>query len=85
MQPRKTPTSNHVFELPGGNEDNYLYVEAQLDELGNPLVVSVWEPTDEERAALAAGGTVELCVWGTGTPPVLITVGPSMSERKAVS
>ena len=82
MQQRKVPTSNHVFELPGGNEDNSLFVEAHLDEAGNPVTTSVWVPDDDERERLAAGGTIELHVWGTGTPPVALSVGPSMDERK---
>lgn len=82
MIQRKTPSSNKVFELAGGNEDNFLFVEAHLDQNDRPVITSVWEPDEEERALLAAGGTVELHVWGTGTPPVALSVGPSMSERK---
>lgn len=82
MRQRKTPTTNHVFELPGGNEDNSLFAEVHLDQAGAPVITSVWELTNEERQKIADGGTIELHVWGRGTPPVVLSVGPSMEERK---
>ena len=82
MRPKKTPLSNHVFELPGGNEDNTLFVEAHLDEQGQPVMTSVWELTENERWLISQGGTIELHVWGRGTPPVALSVGPSMEDRK---
>lgn len=36
---------------------------------------SVWVPSDEERAALAAGANVVLEVWATPHPPVSLAVG----------
>jgi hypothetical protein len=36
------------------------------------VVVSVWEPSPEERAAIAAGGLVYLVVHGKTAPPVLV-------------
>lgn len=81
MRPRKTPTSTNVFVLPGGNEDNDLWVEkTEID--GQPVILSVWDLDDEERAAVAAGGTIELATWGIGHPPVSLAVGPSLEERK---
>lgn len=83
MKPRRTPTSTVVFRLAGGNEDNDLWVErTHHSETFDPLLISTWEPTDEERAAIAAGGTIELIVWGAGHPPVALSVGPSMEERQ---
>lgn len=82
MRQRKTPTTNHVFELPGGNEDNSLFVEVAEDTVGNPIHISVWEPDEEERKLLAMGATIELVVWGLGTPPVAMRLGPSMEQRK---
>lgn len=82
VRPKKTPSTNHVFELPGGNEDNSLFVEAHLDEQGEPVMTSVWELTERERAMVAEGGTIELHVWGRGTPPIAMSVGPSLAERK---
>lgn len=71
MKPRRTPSSNQVFRLEGGTEDNDLWVRHAL-EAGVPTINSVWELTDEERAAIAAGANIELTVWGTGTPPVAL-------------
>lgn len=82
VRQKKTPTTNHVFELPGGNEDNSLFVEVHLDDQQRPVITSVWELNDRERAQIAEGATIELHVWGKGTPPVALSIGPSMDERK---
>jgi hypothetical protein len=79
MKPRRTPTSNHVFSLPGGNEDNDLWVQRDVDPA---FSLSVWELDDEERAAIAEGGTVELVIFGAGHPPVSLAVGASLEARK---
>lgn len=79
MRPRKTPTSNKVFELAGGNEDNYLHVKVGighprvLDSDGMPTIEAVFEPSPEERAAIATGANVSLVVMGTGVPPMSMT------------
>lgn len=83
MRARRVPTSTNVFRLAGGNEDNDLWVERAVDSTGTqPVLLSVWEPSEEERAALAEGATIELCVWGESTPPVSIAVGASLEERR---
>lgn len=79
MRPRRTAQSNKVFRLPGGNEDNDLWVEQ--DERDG-TITSTWEFTDEERAMIAAGGTIDLVVWGTGTPPVALEVSPLKIEQR---
>lgn len=73
MKPRRTWRSDTVFRLPGGNEDNDLWVERRADETGRPVLESVWEPTPEEREAIARGDNVYLLVWG-GQPPVALGV-----------
>lgn len=73
MRPRRTVESNQVFRLAGGTEDNDLWTRVARDEDGLQVVISTWEPTDEERSAIAAGANIELCVWG-GQPPVSLAV-----------
>ena len=74
MRPRRTWFSNQVFRLLGGNEDNDLWVHRDQAADGSPIIRSCWVPTDDERAAIADGANVELCVWGAGPPPVSMGV-----------
>jgi hypothetical protein len=83
VKPRRTPETDFVFRLPGGTEDNDLWVERAEDGEQRPLFVSFWQLNDAEREAIAAGGMVELMVWGTGHQPVALSVGPSLELRKA--
>lgn len=70
MKPRRTHNSNAVYELEGGNEDSALWCErTSVPDTDWPLVKSVWEPSAEERQAIAAGANIEVAVWG-GQPPV---------------
>lgn len=39
-------------------------------------MTSSWEPTPAELEAINAGAPIYLTVWGTGHPPVALTVGP---------
>lgn len=79
VKPRRTQASDKVFRLPGGTEDNDLWVttydEDDVDQ-GGPAIGSTWEPTDDERQAIADGANVELIVWGTGHPPVALRLSP---------
>jgi hypothetical protein len=77
MRPRRFWSANLPIELPGGNEDNTLWAEhipADETDLGAPVFRTVWEPTDEERAFIAAGGNIELLVWGHQHYPVAVMV-----------
>lgn len=69
LRPRRTWASNQVFRLPGGNEDNDLWVHVDDDRL-----VSTWVPTDEQRQAILDGANIDLHVWGAGMPPVALTL-----------
>lgn len=42
-----------------------------------PVMISVWEPTPAEAAAIAAGGKIALRIVGTGHPPVALWVEES--------
>lgn len=88
MRPRRTVRSSGVLALPGGNEDNDLWYEDAQTDLGVHVFVTTWEPDADERAAIAAGGNVELQVYGTGHPPVSVHVtdvtlgrGTTIDER----
>lgn len=86
MKPRRTPNSNQVFRLEGGNEDNDLWVERTDSDHGTCLR-SVWELTRSERRRIALGENVYLIVWGAGTPPVAmgVTDDPLGAAPKAAS
>lgn len=75
MKPRRTPSSNRVYRLAGGTEDNDLWVCETFDSLqpAQTVVCSVWELTDDERQRVADGENIELAVWG-GQPPVALQV-----------
>lgn len=74
MKPRRTHTSTNVYRLPGGTEDNDLWVTTYAPDEGGPAIGSTWQPTDEERAQIANGANVELLVFGTVQPPVAVRV-----------
>lgn len=74
MKPVKTPSTNFTYKLPGGTEANDLPCEIVADSDGNRIIQSNWEPSEEERQAIADGATIYLMVWGNGIPPVAIGV-----------
>lgn len=45
-----------------------------------PYALTRWMPDSSERACLAAGGDIELVVFGGGFPPVSIGVAPSEDQ-----
>ena len=73
MRPRRTHQSTRVFRLPGGTEDNDLWVYDLEDEHGFHVIASVWKPTDEERVAIANGENIRLLIWGDGIPPMAMS------------
>jgi hypothetical protein len=76
MKPRRTHSSNAVLKLPGGTEDNDLWIEAthNSEDPAEPVLVSVWELAPEERELIAAGANIELAVHGSAHPPVAMGV-----------
>lgn len=40
-----------------------------------PVMVTAWEPTPDELERLKKGALVQLCILGTGHPPVMLEVG----------
>lgn len=58
-----------------GESQGYLplHVTDIVDEHGS-VMLSQWRLSDDERADIAAGKDVHLWVWGSGHPPVMITI-----------
>jgi hypothetical protein len=82
MRPRRTHESQQAIRLPGGNEDNDLWMALKRDEENRAIISSVWEPTPEERERIAAGENIELMVWALQTPPVAMAVTDVPLGRK---
>lgn len=72
MRPRRTPFTDCVFRLPGGTEDNDLWVARDTSEEGAPILRSTWQPSKKEREAIAAGENIELIIWDSSHPPVAV-------------
>jgi hypothetical protein len=87
VKPRRTYGSNKVYSLPGGTEDNDLWVRETFDseEPELAVIVSVWEPTLEERRAITEGANIELAVWGVQVPVALGTTTEALGKPPAES
>jgi hypothetical protein len=77
MNPIKHPSATHCFKAPidwdaekNGPCDD-LWITRVAD-----VLLSVWRPTDEERAAIAAGADLGLWVYGSSHPAVSIGTVP---------
>jgi hypothetical protein len=71
MDPIKTNRSNFVYK--GPTPDIGDLACERTTESGTPVVYSVWEPSEEERRAIAEGGYVKLGIWGMEPiPPVSV-------------
>lgn len=80
MRATQHPSNNGVLGAPAGWKQDELPCSAvpitRTKWDGLPAVLTFWEPTAEELAALRAGGKVVLWVVGTTMPPVALTVEP---------
>jgi hypothetical protein len=77
MRTRRTHFTTRTLGLPGGTEDNDLWIYDILDDSKRHVIASVWEPTDEEREKIASGKwNIRLLVWAVnGTQqPVAIDI-----------
>ena len=77
MKARRTTETNRCFVLPGGNEDNDLWVQDAVDPGGHPVICSYWFPNDDEKQRIMNDEAIELIVWGNGHPPVALAVEPA--------
>lgn len=73
MRPIRTPETNILYTLPGGNEDNFLHAQLCADG-----VKSNWELTPRERRMVAGGALITLALLGLQPhhPPVVLTIEP---------
>jgi hypothetical protein len=77
MKPRRTHSSNQVYHLAGGTEDNDLWATIYTADNETPdQIGSTWEPTPDERQAIAHGANIELVIWGSAQPPVSLRISP---------
>lgn len=78
MRPTQHISNNRVLGAPAGWDQQQLPCNAVaitvMEIEGLPLVKSYWRPTEEELAALNAGGLVALSVVGSTMPPVALDV-----------
>ncbi len=76
MHPIDFPESNKVLTAPTGKEGevNDLPVCETFDSNGDAMVVSVWEPTDEEIEALILHRKLYFMCWGHTHPPITLSL-----------
>lgn len=80
MRPIRVPGTNFVFKLDGdATGDHDLPCQLLRPEPNAAIVISTWEPTPEERRAIAKGANVQLAVFSAQHPPVSLSVS---SERE---
>lgn len=78
MRPIKTPLCNFTFTAPASAEPGS--VGDLHCHRGDGFTMSWWQPSNEERAALAMGAIVQFQVMGHGHPVVSLGVTAPQSE-----
>lgn len=77
MRPTQHPSNNDVLGAPPGiaiEECKALPITRVQYSNGMPAVWSFWQPSEAEKAAIAAGAPVRFSCWGKTHPPVHIGV-----------
>lgn len=77
MRPTQHPSNNDVLRAPPGastEECRPLAITRVQFSNGVPAVFSYWQPSAEERAAIASGALIRLSAMGNTHPPVAIGV-----------
>lgn len=72
MKATKFPEANKILTAPPGREEEVYDLPVWSD---GDRCISFWQPTEEEKAAIARGEPVCLWVMGTTHPPVAVEVG----------
>jgi hypothetical protein len=78
VNPIDFPEANRTFVKPASMTDAEC-ASLRVQDTGEELI-SRWEPTPEERAAIAAGAPVVLTIVGGAHPPVRLEVLPKGHE-----
>lgn len=77
MQPAEIDGHTHVFLPAAGTEDSVeplKVIKVFMPDLNSYVLISEWEPTPEERKAIAEGANIHLHIMGEALPPVALTV-----------
>lgn len=74
-----TGANKVLLPAPGQRGVAALHVKEHEHPQHGPMVMSVWEPTPEERLILSTGGVVVLHVVGRTHPP--LTLGVSVIDK----
>jgi hypothetical protein len=72
MRPVRTARANFVWTGPDETIGD-LHSHVEPGAAGIPQIETVWEPSPEERAAIAAGANISLRIMGM-QPPVIVGV-----------
>lgn len=70
--------ANALFKAPESMKDTCGDLPAlrTVDDNGHHVIVSAWQPSEADKAAIAAGNPLFLKIVGQGMPPVaLFTIG----------
>lgn len=76
MNAGPNPFKTHIIGAPT-NDADVESIEATVtnDHLGRDMIMTVWEPTDDEVDAINRGERIWLCIMGNRLPPACIIVG----------
>ncbi len=78
MRVTQHPSNNAVLGAPPGmsiDECKAAPITRTRYSDGSASVATYWQLTDDERAAIAAGGMVRVEVLGASMPPMIVSVG----------
>jgi hypothetical protein len=66
-----------------GKSQGYLGLPVKdIDLEGVPAMVTSWQPTPAELAALAAGAPIYVTILGNQHPPIMVGIGPTPIEEE---
>lgn len=81
MTNRTFPQANKTFTAPPGMENCLAMDVWQGRYFNDDVLVSCWQPTDDEVARILVGEPVYLLTVGRGTPPVSLFAGLGVAKQ----